>query len=70
MDPIAHTFVGLALAASGLRRATPLAATALLMGVNAPDVDVVSGFVADYESLAFRRGWTHGVLALQLWPSC
>ena len=68
MDPIAHTFVGLALAATGLRRATPLAATALFMGANAPDVDVFSGFVAYYESLAFRRGWTHGVLALALWP--
>jgi inner membrane protein len=68
MDPIAHTFTGMALAAAGLRRATPLAATALFMGVNAPDVDIVSGFAADYESLAFRRGWTHGVLALALWP--
>ena len=68
MDPIAHTFSGMALAAAGLRRATPLAATALFMGVNAPDVDIVSSFVADYESLAFRRGWTHGVLALALWP--
>lgn len=68
MDPIAHTFSGMALAAAGLRRATPLAATALFMGVNAPDVDIVAGFLADYESLAFRRGWTHGVLALALWP--
>jgi len=68
MDPIAHTFAGMALAAAGLRRATPLAATALFMGVNAPDVDVFSGFFADYESLAFRRGWTHGILALALWP--
>lgn len=68
MEPIAHTFTGMALAAAGLRRATPLAATALFMGANAPDVDVLSGFVAYYESLAFRRGWTHGVLALALWP--
>jgi inner membrane protein len=68
MDPIAHTFAGMALAAAGLRRKTPLAATALFMGANAPDVDVVSGFVAYYESVAFRRGWTHGVLALVLWP--
>ena len=58
----------MALAAAGLRRATPLAATALFMGVNAPDVDVFAGFGAPYEALAFRRGWTHGVLALALWP--
>jgi inner membrane protein len=68
MDPIAHTFTGMALAAAGLRRATPLAATALFMGVNAPDVDVFVGFGAPFESVAFRRGWTHGVLALALWP--
>ena len=68
MDPIAHTFTGMALAAAGLRRATPLAATALFMGVNAPDVDVFVGFGPPFESLAFRRGWTHGVLALILWP--
>ena len=68
MDPVAHTFTGMALAAAGLRRATPLAATALLMGVNAPDVDVVTAFGPQFEQLAFRRGWTHGVLALALWP--
>ncbi len=68
MDPIAHTFTGMALAAAGLRRATPLAAPAILMGVNAPDVDVFAGFGFEFEQLAFRRGWTHGVLALVLWP--
>jgi inner membrane protein len=68
LDPIAHTFTGMALAAAGLRRATPLAATALFMGVNAPDVDILSAMGADQASMAFRRGWTHGVLALVLWP--
>ena len=68
MDPIAHTFTGMALAAAGLRRATPLAATALFMGANAPDVDVLAGFLGAYQSTALRRGWTHGVLALVLWP--
>jgi inner membrane protein len=68
LDPIAHTFTGMALAAAGLRRATPLAATALLMGVNAPDIDVFAGFLGAYQSTALRRGWTHGVLALALWP--
>ena len=59
----------MALAAAGLRRATPLAATALFMGANAPDVDVFVAFVGpEFEQLAFRRGWTHGVLALALWP--
>jgi inner membrane protein len=68
MDPIAHTFAGMALAAAGLRRATPLATAALLVGVNAPDVDVFSGLFGAFAPMAFRRGWTHGVLALALWP--
>jgi inner membrane protein len=68
MDPIAHTFMGLGLAAAGLRRATPLATAALLIGVNAPDVDVFSGAFGSYAPMAFRRGWTHGLLAIAVWP--
>ena len=68
MDPIAHTFTGMALAAAGLRRATPLAAAALIAAANAPDIDVFSGLFGSYAPIAFRRGWTHGALALVLWP--
>jgi inner membrane protein len=68
MDPIAHTFTGMALAAAGLRRATPLAAAALVVGANVPDLDVFSGLFGAYAPIAFRRGWTHGALALALWP--
>jgi inner membrane protein len=68
LDPIAHTLTGAALAASGLKRATPLATAALLIGANAPDIDVVSYVGSPFESLAFRRGWTHGVLALAILP--
>ena len=68
MDPIAHTFAGAALAAAGLKRATPLATAALLIGANAPDVDGIAYFGGEFGSLAFRRGFTHGVLALALWP--
>ena len=68
MDPIAHTLTGGALAAAGLKRVTPLATAALLIGANAPDIDVVTHFAGDYASLAHRRGWTHGILALAAWP--
>jgi inner membrane protein len=68
MDPIAHTLTGAALAATGLRRVTPLATAALVIGANAPDVDVLTSFAGSYASLALRRGWTHGVLALVVWP--
>jgi inner membrane protein len=68
LDPITHTFTGAALAAAGLRRATPLATAALVMGANAPDVDVLAYFADGLESVAFRRGWTHGILAVPVWP--
>ncbi|MDY0070907.1 MAG: metal-dependent hydrolase [Porticoccaceae bacterium] len=68
MDPFAHTFAGAALAATGLRRATPLATAALLIGANAPDVDAVLMFSGDYLSVAHRRGWTHGILAVLVLP--
>jgi inner membrane protein len=68
MDPIAHTLVGATLAASGLRRRTPLATAGLLLGANAPDIDVVSYAAGPYAAFAFRRGWTHGVLAIAVLP--
>jgi inner membrane protein len=39
-----------------------------LIGANLPDVDVVAYFWGPAADLAFRRGWTHGILALALWP--
>lgn len=60
--------MGATLAATGLRRRTPLGTATLLIGANAPDIDVVSIFGAPFQSLAFRRGLTHGVLALALLP--
>jgi len=68
MDPFAHTFAGAALAASGLGRKTSLATAALLIGANAPDVDVVAYFGDPFQSLELRRGLTHGVLALAILP--
>lgn len=68
MDPFAHSFTGAALAATGLRKVTPLATAALLIGVNAPDVDAITHFMGDYLSLQYRRGWTHGILAWVVLP--
>jgi inner membrane protein len=68
LDPFTHTFAGAALAASGLRRTTPLATAALVIGANAPDIDVLVMFGAPFQDLALRRGWTHGVLALVTLP--
>jgi inner membrane protein len=38
------------------------------VGANLPDVDVLAYFVGSQADLAWRRGWTHGVLALVVLP--
>jgi len=68
MDNICHTLVGAALGKAGLEKRTPLAMATLLIGANLPDVDALAYFWGSGTALAFRRGWTHGVLALALWP--
>jgi inner membrane protein len=66
MDNLAHTLAGAALAESGLKRRTGLGMATLLIAANLPDIDVVVLLFAD--GLPFRRGWTHGVLALFVLP--
>jgi len=65
---VTHTLVGATLAETRLARAVRLGPAALIVGANLPDVDVLS-FVggADF-ALGFRRGWTHGVLAMLVLP--
>ncbi len=66
MDNLCHTLVGAALGEAGLKRRTRLGMATLLIGANLPDVDGIAVFGS--HGLDFRRGWTHGVLALALWP--
>lgn len=68
MDPVTHTLLGAGLAQSGLKHRTPLATATLLIGANLPDVDVLSYLWGQETALAFRRGLTHGVLALIVLP--
>lgn len=69
MDPLTHTLVGANLAATRLGAKTRLATAALVIGANLPDVDSFYYFTGqDDFALGFRRGWTHGVLALVLLP--
>lgn len=68
MDPVAHTLFGATLAEAGLKEKSAMATAALLLGANAPDVDAVTMFMGADLSLWFRRGWTHGLPALLLWP--
>lgn len=69
MDNLTHTLVGAALAESGLGRRSALATATLLIGANLPDVDGILYWISRPDSAyAFRRGWTHGVLAIAVWP--
>lgn len=67
MDNVCHTLVGAALAESGFKRRSHLASATLLISANLPDIDV-GVFLTSVPSVAFRRGWTHGVLAQALLP--
>ena len=68
MDPVCHTLVGAALAEAGLKKKTALAMPTLLIGANLPDIDIVSLLWGPETALWFRRGWTHGILAMVLLP--
>jgi inner membrane protein len=68
VDNLCHSLVGAALGEAGLKKRTALATATLVIGANLPDVDVFSYFWGADTALGFRRGWTHGVLALVIWP--
>lgn len=66
MDNITHTLVGAALAEAGLKRRTALASATLMIGANFPDIDVIA--VPIGMGIEWRRGITHGFLALAILP--
>jgi inner membrane protein len=69
MDNIAHTLAGLALAEAGLKRRTALGTATLVIAANLPDVDALIYLIGDGpDALAFRRGWTHGPIAMLAFP--
>src|SRR5881296_1996597 len=73
MENVCHSISGLALARAGLRKTTPLATTALVVGANLPDVDLAwSSFGSVLIYYHEHRGFTHSiagfaVLALSWW---
>ena len=51
---------------AGLKKQTGLGTVTLVIAANLPDIDAVSGLFE--RSLAWRRGWTHGPIALAVLP--
>ena len=68
MDPICHTLVGASLAGTRLGDRSWGAKATLILAANLPDVDVVSLAWGQNASMAWRRGWTHGLLAIAVAP--
>jgi len=62
MDNLTHSLAGLALARTGLSKATRGATGALVVASNLPDVDVLFGLASSAAYLEHHRGLTHGVL--------
>jgi inner membrane protein len=68
MDNLCHTLAGAALGDAGLKRQSRLSMVTLMVASNLPDVDVAV-FATDTLAMSFRRGWTHGVLAMAVLPA-
>ena len=68
MDNVTHALIGAGLGQAGLKRASGLGMAALIIGANIPDLDAGCS-IYGLESLAMRRGLTHGPIALLLLPA-
>lgn len=66
MDNVSHTLVGAALGEAGLKKYTGLGMATLMIAANLPDLDVIA--IPFGANLTFRRGWTHGPLAILVLP--
>ncbi len=67
MDNLTHSLVGAVLGQMGLKRRTGLAMPTLILAANLPDIDAGCA-IYGVESLAMRRGLTHGPIALLVLP--
>lgn len=67
MDNLTHSLTGALLGQMGLKRLSARAMATLVIAANIPDIDAVAS-VLGRESLAIRRGITHGPIALLLLP--
>ncbi|HLW79482.1 MAG TPA: metal-dependent hydrolase [Terriglobia bacterium] len=61
MDNLTHTLTAVALSQAGLNRKTRFATLALVLGANAPDVDIVTSLGGSATYLKYHRGITHSI---------
>jgi inner membrane protein len=69
MDNLTHSLIGAVLGQTGLKCKTGLAMPTLIIAANLPDIDAACFFWLDgVQHLGFRRGITHGPIAMLLLP--
>ena len=64
MDNLTHTLTAVAMSQAGLNRKTRFATLALMVGANAPDIDIVSRLGGSATYLKYHRGITHSILGV------
>lgn len=67
MDNLTHSLIGALIGQTGLKKKTGLGMPALIIGANIPDIDATCT-IYGLDSLAMRRGITHGPPAMILLP--
>jgi len=72
MDNLTHTLTAIAISQTGLNRKTRFATATLILGANAPDIDVLAALKGSVAYLKYHRGITHSfvgiiVLAIIIW---
>ena len=66
MDNITHTLCGIILSRAGLNRLSPHATLLMVVAVNAPDLDVLTGVAGTGASILYHRGPLHSLVAMPL----
>ncbi|MDA1082387.1 MAG: metal-dependent hydrolase [Gemmatimonadetes bacterium] len=68
MDNLCHSLAGAVVAQTGFAKRLPRATLLGIVAANIPDVDALTRIWGDSATVvSFRRGWTHGVLAIAVW---
>ncbi len=69
MDNLTHSLIGALIGQTGLKKLSGLGMPTLIIAANIPDIDAACFFwLEGTEHLGFRRGITHGPLAMLLLP--
>lgn len=68
MDNLTHSLAGAVLGQVGLKKKTGLAMATLIIAANIPDIDAVATLLGGQQHLGFRRGITHGPIAMLILP--